>query len=70
MADFFADCDLQCEECGEVLMTIFGGVPTTPDPSSSAKVSRCKWEAYRDTDWWCIYYFLPGGRHTFAKVSR
>ena len=23
------------------------------------KVSRYKWEAYRDTNWWCIYYFLP-----------
>ena len=24
----------------------------------SAKVSRYKWEPYRDTNWWCIYYFL------------
>ena len=43
-------------------------VPTTPDPNTSAKVSRYKWEAYRDTNWWCIYYFLPRGGHTFAKV--
>ena len=21
-----------------------------------------------DTNWWCIYYFLPRGGHTFAKV--
>ena len=45
-------------------------VPTTPDPNTSAKVSRYKWEAYRDTNWWCIYYFLPRRGHTFAKVSR
>ena len=45
-----------------------GGVPTTPDPNTSAKVSRYKWEAYRDTNWWCIYHFLPGGGHTFAEV--
>ena len=47
-----------------------GGVPTNPDPNTSAKVSRYKWEAYRDTNWWCIYYFLPREGHTFAKVSR
>ena len=47
-----------------------GSVPTTPDPHASAKVSRYKWEAYRDTNWWCMYYFLPRGGHTFAKVSR
>ena len=45
-----------------------GGVPTTPDPDTSAKVSRYKWEPYRDTNWWCIYYFLPRGGHTLAKV--
>ena len=43
-------------------------VQTTPDPNTSEKVSRYKWEAYRDTNWWCIYYFLPRGGHTFAKV--
>ena len=47
-----------------------GCVPTTPDPNTSAKVSRYKWEAYRDTNWWCIYYFLPKRGHTFARVSR
>ena len=47
-----------------------GKVPTTPDPNTSAKVSRYKWEPYRDTNWWCIYYFLPRAGHTFAKVSR
>ena len=36
------------------------GVPTTPDPNTSAKVSRYKWEAHRDTNWWCIYYPPPG----------
>ena len=46
----------------------FGGVLTTPDPNTSAKVSQYKWEAYRDTNWWCIYYFLPTGGHSFAKV--
>ena len=47
-----------------------GSVPTTPDPNTSAKVSRYKWEAYRDTNWWCIYYYLPTGGHAFAKASR
>ena len=50
---------------------LIGGVPTTPDgpdPNTSAKVSRCKWEAYRDTNWWCICYFLPTQGHTFAEV--
>ena len=47
-----------------------GSVPTTPDPNTSAKVSQYKWEPYRDTNWWCIYYFLPRGGHTLAKVSR
>ena len=49
-------------------MPTIGSVPTTPDPDTSAKVSRYKWEPYRDTNWWCIYYFLPRGRHIFAKV--
>ena len=49
-----------------------GSVQTTPDPNTSAKVSRYKWEPHRDTNWWCIllYYFLPRGGYTFAKVSR
>ena len=50
--------------------TSIGGVPMTPDPNTSAKVLRYKWEACRDTNWWCIYYFLPRGGHTSAKVSR
>ena len=48
----------------------FGSVPTTPDPNTFAKVSRYRWEPYRDTNWWCIYYSLPRGGHTFAKVSQ
>ena len=43
------------------------GVPTTLEPHTSAKVSRYKWKAYRDTNWWCIGYFLPSGGHVFAK---
>ena len=39
-----------------------------PDPNTSAKVSRCKWEPYRNTNQWCIYYILPRGGHTLAKV--
>ena len=54
--------------CLELAESCIGSVPTTPDPNTSAKVSRYKWEAYRDTNWWCIYYFLPQGGHTFAKV--
>ena len=45
-----------------------GDVPTTPDPNASAKVSRYKWEAYRETSWWCIYYFLPKRGQIFAEV--
>ena len=63
-----ADCDSISQNVHP--SKYFGGVPTTPDPNTSEKVSRYKWEAYRDTNWWCIYYFLPRGGHTFAKVSR
>ena len=49
---------------------LLGSVPTTPDPNTSEKVSRYKWEAFRDTNWWRIYYFLPREGHTFAKESR
>ena len=35
-------------------ITCLGAVPTTPDPNTSAKASRYKLEAYRDTNWWCI----------------
>ena len=31
-----------------------GGVPTTPDPNTLARLSRYKWEPYRDTNWWCV----------------
>ena len=52
-------------------MAVFlGGVSTTPDPNASEKASRYKWELYRDTSWWCIYYFVPRGGPTLAKVSR
>ena len=27
-------------------------------------------EAYRDTNWWYVYYFLPREGHTFAKEYR
>ena len=40
----------------------------TPDPNTSAKVSRYKRQPHHDTNWWCIDYFLPRGRHTFANV--
>ena len=45
-----------------------GGVPTTPDPNTSAKAPRDKREAYRDTNWWCICYFLPTGGDALAKA--
>ena len=51
-------------------MNIGGVLPTTTDPNASAKVSQYKWEAYRGTNWWCIYYLLPRGGDTFVKVSR
>ena len=39
----------------------------TLDTNTSAKVSRYKWEPYRDTNWWCICYFLPRGGPIFCK---
>ena len=48
-------------------MLFAGSVPTTPEPNTSAKVSGHKWEAYRDTNRWCIYDFLPRGWHIFQK---
>ena len=45
-----------------------GGVPTTPYPNTSAKLSRYKWEAYRDQI--CLSMLLSATRrHTSAKVS-
>ena len=44
----------------------FGSVPTTPDPNTSAKVLRYKWELHRDTNWWCIY---PPFRNYYAINS-
>ena len=41
---------------------IIGSGPTTPDPNTSAKASRYKWEAYRDTNWWCMYYSRPAAK--------
>ena len=49
--------------------TFLRSVPTTPDPNTSAKVSRYKWEAYRDTNWWCLYYFLPRGGILLQKYA-
>ena len=43
---------VHCQKLG-----VFQRPPLTR-PNTSAKVLRYKWEAYRDTDWWCIYYFL------------
>ena len=40
---------------------LFRAVPTTPDPNASEKASRYKWEADRDTNWWCICYCLLRG---------
>ena len=52
-------------------LTVLRGVPTTPHRSTSAEVSRDKWEACCDTNWWCTYYSLPKEGHTFAaRVSR
>ena len=65
---FGLNATMCCQETSFKAMLLLGSVPTTPDPNTSAKVSRYKWEAYRDTNWWCIYYFLPQGGHTFAKV--
>ena len=48
--------------------TCFRSVPTTPDPNTSTKVLRYEWEAQRDTNWCCVYYFLPRGGPTFANV--
>ena len=45
----------------------FGNVPTTPHPNTSAKASRYKWEAYRDTNWRDMQNFLQRGGHLFCK---
>ena len=50
-----------------LLKPLFGSAPTTPDPNTSAKVSR-KWAAYRDIVGGVKNFFLPRGR-TFEKVS-
>ena len=50
-----------------LVLMMFGSVPATPDPDTFAKVSRYKWEPYRDTYWWCIYYFLPSSMAYFWK---
>ena len=42
------------KETPEFFDKLMGSAPTTPDPNTSAKVSRYKWEACRDTNWWCI----------------
>ena len=55
---------------GRLLAPIIGSVPATPDPDTSAKVSRYKWEPYHDTKWWCKNCFLPKGGHTCVKVSQ
>ena len=35
---------------------MIGSVPTAPDPNTSAKVSRYKWELHRGTNW-VVYTF-------------
>ena len=49
-------------DCPQPFCTILlrWSVPTTPDPNTSATISRYKWKPYRETDW-CTYYFLPRG---------
>ena len=39
-------------------VSVIGRVPTTPDPNTSAQVSRYKWEPWRDTRCRCEDYFL------------
>ena len=48
-------------------MPPFGSVPTTPDPSTSAKASRYRLEPYLEANSWYIHFFLPKGGHTYAK---
>ena len=69
--NFSGTCrDYPAHKFGAAFSGTFGGVPTTPDPNTSAKVSRYNWDAYCDTNWRCIDYFLPTEGHTVAKVSR
>ena len=52
------------------MRTWVGGVPTTPDPNTSAEVLRYKWEAYRDTDWCGVYILLSAkGRAYFLLLQ-
>ena len=45
-----------------------GSVPTTPDPNTSEKVSRYKWEAYRDTNW-VVYIVLSAKRRAYFSQN-
>ena len=54
-------------ELGKVCVA---AISTTPDPNTSAKVSRYKWEAYRDTHWWCKYYFGRAPKYRTQGCSR
>ena len=47
-----------CRGTGRLQAPQFGGIPTIPDPHTSVKVSRYKWEAYRDTNWGGVYTSL------------
>ena len=44
-----------------------GGAPMTPEPKTSAKVERYKWEPYGDIIGWCMYCFQPRRRHALEK---
>ena len=47
-----------------------GGVPTTPDPNTSAKISRYKWEAYRDTNWRLVHTTFCQGEGILLQKYR
>ena len=42
----------------------------TLDPDMSAKVSRYKWEAYRDTNWWCFFCLTIFGQEEGILVQK
>ena len=48
--------------------TVLGGVPTTPDPSTSAKASRYKWEEHRDTNL-VVYILISAKRRAYFRKS-
>ena len=72
-ASYLRGLGIQCNSTmppQHFIRTERGGVPTTPDRNTSAKVLRYEWEPYRDTNWWRTYYFQPREEGTLVQNYR